>query len=86
MKLKQEFIAHQAGTETVLIPTGKAGFSGIVKGNESFGFILELLTRDRTEDEIVSAMLEHFDAPKDRIAADVHRALDTLRDIGALES
>ena len=30
MRLKQEFIAHQTGDDAVLIPTGRAEFSGIV--------------------------------------------------------
>ena len=85
MKLKQEFIAHQAGDDSVLIPTGKAEFSGIVRGNRTLGGILELLSQDRTEEELVSAMKDRFDAPASQIEADVRKALSTLHEIGALD-
>ncbi len=85
MKLKTQFIAHEAGNESLLIPAGGAGFSGLVKGNKTLGAILELLKDDITEEAIVSALSSRFDAPRDVIASDVSRALSELRRIGALD-
>ena len=85
MRLKQEFIAHQTGDDAVLIPTGKAEFSGIVRGNRTLGGILELLSQDRTEEELVSAMADRFDAPASQIEADVRKVLNTLHEIEALD-
>ena len=85
MKLKKEFIAHDTGSESLLVPTGGAGFSGLVKGNKTLGVILDLLKEDTTETEIIAAMSARFDAPEAVIAGDVKKALTELRKIGALD-
>lgn len=85
MKLKKEFIAYDTGTESLLVPAGGAGFSGLVRGNKTLGAILALLGEDTTEEAVVAAMKERFDAPEDVIARDVKKALSELRRIGALD-
>ena len=85
MKLKKEFITHDTGSESLLVPTGKAGFAGLVKGNKTLGAILELLRQDTTEADIVAAMKARFDAPEEIISQDVKKALSELRKIGAID-
>ena len=85
MKLKNGFIPHDTGNESLLIPAGGAGFSGLVKGNKTLGAILELLKEDTTEEALIRAMLSRFDAPEDVITADVQKALTELQKIGALD-
>ena len=85
MKLKEEFIAHDAGTESLLVPTGAASWAGVVRGNKTLGAILELLQEETTEAGVVAAMRERFDAPEGAVERDVARALDELRKIGALD-
>lgn len=85
MKLKKDFIARNTATESLLVPTGTAGFSGMVKGNKTLGAILELLKKDTSEAEIIAAMKARFDAPEEIIARDVKKALAELRKIGALD-
>ncbi len=85
MKLKKEFITHNTGSESLLVPTGGADFSGLVKGNSTFGAILELLKDDTTEDAVIEAMKMRFDAPEEVIVRDVKKALSKLRQIGAID-
>ena len=85
MRLRKEFISHETGKESLLIPAGGAGFAGLVKGNKTLGVILEYLKQDMTEEEIVSAMKERFDAPEELLRSDVNKALTELRKIGALD-
>ena len=85
MKLKKEFITHDAGDESLLVPIGGAAFSGLVKGNKTLGAILELLGEDTTEADVIAAMCLRFDAPEEAIAADVRKALAELRRIGAID-
>ena len=85
MKLNKEFLLHNTGSETILVPTGAAGFSGVVRGNKTLGAVLELLQTDTTEAEIVAAMRARFNAPEGMIEADVTKALTELRKIGALD-
>ncbi|MBQ8967152.1 PqqD family protein [Ruminococcus sp.] len=85
MKLKKDFIVHETNKETMLVATGKANFSGMVKGNKILGEILTLLKNDTTEAEIVSKMRAKFDAPEGKIEADVHKVITELKKIGAIE-
>ena len=85
MKLKKDFIVHNSEGESLLVPTGNAGFSGIVKGNKTFGAILELLKNDTTEEEITAAMRARFDAPEETVSRDVKKAIEKLREIGAID-
>ncbi|MDO4404335.1 MAG: PqqD family protein [Atopobiaceae bacterium] len=85
MKLKEEYITHEIGDGLVLVPTGSASWSGFVRGNKTFGAILSLLREDTTEEAIVAAMRERFDAPEGAIERDVARAISELRKVGALD-
>ena len=85
MKLKKDFIVHEAGKETMLVATGKAQFSGLVKGNKMLGEILSLMKEDTTEAEVVRRMREKYEAPEGKIEADVHKVVTELRKIGAIE-
>ena len=84
MKLKNDFIVHDSGDETMLVATGSASFSGLVKGNKTAGKILELLKTETTEAEIVKKMHEMYDAPDGAIERDVKKVITELRKIGAI--
>jgi hypothetical protein len=84
MRLRPDFVAHDAGGEWVLVPVGGASFSGIVRGNRTLGDILTMLQDDTSEEEIVSSLRKRYDAPEGAIERDVARALDELRGIGAI--
>lgn len=85
MKLNKNFISHTTGEEYLLVPTGDADFSGIVKGNKTMGDILNYLEKDLSEKEIVIAMNEKYEAPEGVIEKDVKKVLFELRKIGALD-
>jgi hypothetical protein len=85
MKLKSEFITHTVNDETLLVPLGNASFHGIVRGNPTLGAIVALLQKDTTEEAVVDAMCSEYDAPRETIAADVHRVVEKLREIDAIE-
>ena len=85
MKLNKEFLLHNTRSESILVPTGGAGFSGVVRGNKTLGAVLELLKTDTTEAELVAALRKRFDAPEGAVEADVAKALAELRKIGAID-
>jgi hypothetical protein len=85
MKLNKDFLLHNTGSESILVPTGNAGFSGVVRGNKTLGAVLELLKEETTEAEIITALKSRFDAPEGAIEKDVAKALAELRRIGALD-
>ena len=77
MKLNRNFISHNTEGESLLVPTGNAAFSGLVRGNKTLGAILDLLKTDTTEEAVI--------ADEELITRDVRRALAELRNIGALD-
>ena len=85
MKLNKDFLLHNTGSESILVPTGNAVFSGVVRGNKTLGAVLELLKEETTKAEIIAALKSRFDAPEGAIEKDVTKALAELRKIGALD-
>ena len=85
MRLKPDFITQDIDDTQFLVPVGAETFSGIVRSNRTAAFIVNLLGEETTEAQIIDAMYERFDAPKEKIAADVREILTTLRSIHALE-
>ena len=86
MKLNQAFLLHNAGDgESILVPTGATGFSGVVRGNRTLGAVLELLKEETSQTKLVAAMKARFDAPEGAIEKDVAKVLAELRKIGALD-
>lgn len=85
MKLNPKYLIHRTGGETILVPTGDADFSGIIRGNRTLGAILELLKNETTEAELVAALRSRFAAPEGAVERDVAKALSELRKIGAIE-
>ena len=85
MKLKKEFIVHNSGDEAILVPSGSAGFSGLVRGNETLGAILDLLKSETTEENLIAEMRSRYNAPEGAVESDVAKVLSELRKIGAME-
>ena len=85
MKLKSDFITQDIDGTQFLVPVGAETFSGIVRSNKTAAFIVNLLKEGTTEEEIIDALYERYDAQREEIAADVREILNTLRDIHALE-
>ena len=85
MKLKDDFITQDIDGTQFLVPVGAESFSGIVRSNKTAAFIVDCLKTDTTEEAIIDAMCEKYDAPREVIAADVAKAIKTLQDINALE-
>ncbi|MBQ9140033.1 MAG: PqqD family protein [Ruminococcus sp.] len=85
MKLNDGFITHQNTDEHITVTTGSTKFNGIIRSNKTAGFILECLKNDTTKEQIISKMLEKYDAPKDVIEKDIDAVLEQLRSIGAID-
>ena len=85
MKLNKEFISRNINGECILVPVGSASFAGLIKGNKTMGDIIELLKEETTEEEIANKIFEKYDAPEDRIKADVAAVITKLREVGAID-
>ena len=85
MKLKDGFITHEGAGEQITVSAGSVSFSGMIRSNQTAGFIVECLKEEITEDEIIERLLAKYDAPKEQITKDVASVLVKLRGIGAVE-
>ncbi len=84
MKLKSNFITHESGDGLLMISAG-GSFNGMVRSNSTAKDIITFLSEDTTEEQIISAMLDKYNASREDIERDVKSVLDTLRSIGALD-
>ena len=85
MKLKSYFIHHQFDGETVIVPTAGADFHGLIQGNKTLAAIVECLSNDVTEDEIVDSLCARFNGNRELIKADVAEAVSKLKEVGAID-
>ena len=84
MKLKDTYITHDSDGEQILLDTSSS-FAGLIRSNKTAAFIVECLKEETTEEKIVEAMFEKYDAPKDVLAKDVSDVIGKLRKVGALD-
>ena len=84
MKLKDTYITHDSDGEQILLDTSSS-FAGLIRSNKTAAFIVECLKEDTTQEKIVEAMFEKYDAPKDVLARDVADVIEKLRKVGALD-
>lgn len=84
MKLKKEFITHMDGENQIMVDIS-ANFSGLVRSNKTAAEIVSLLKEDTTEENIVSAMLDKYNVSEDVLKKDVHKIVETLRRIEAID-
>lgn len=85
MRLKDNFLTYSKDNDTYILPPVDSGFEGIIRGNETLGRIIALLSHDTSEEEITRAIVDEYDAPYESVNADVKRAVEILRGIGALD-
>ena len=84
MKLKDTYITHESDGEQILLDTSSS-FAGLIRNNKTAAFIVKCLKEETTEEKIVEAMFEKYDAPKDVLAKDVSDVIEKLRKVGALD-
>ncbi len=85
MKLNKNFLVNKTGNDTVIIPTGNAECSGVVRENKIFGVILDWLKRNITEQQNIYKMTEKYDAPYSEIEKNVFSIIIGMRKIGAID-
>ena len=84
MKLKDTYITYDSDGEQILLDTSSS-FAGLIRNNKTAAFIVECLKEETTQEKIVEAMFEKYDAPKEVLAKDVSEVIEKLRKVGALD-
>lgn len=86
MRRNESYLLKRMAQSVVLVPVGQAAvdFPGMISLNETGELLWELLAVEQSEASLGQALYERFDAPPQRIAADVEAFLRRLRLAGAL--
>ncbi|MGN0297751.1 MAG: PqqD family protein [Lachnospiraceae bacterium] len=87
MKLKKGFVLHDIGKQHIMVASGEVAglLNGMVYNNETANFIYHQLMQDTTEEKILEAMCQKYDAPKNVMKADLHRIIEQARQEGFLD-
>lgn len=87
MKLKKEIVLGSIDGKDFAIATGSLSkkFHGLINNNPTANYIFQLLQNEQTEDSIVKAMCDKYDAPEEVIRADVKEILAQLEDMDILD-
>lgn len=86
MRIAEKFVIRRIAGETVAIPIGsvKGGFSGIISLNQVGEFLFAQLSEERTEKDLVSALLKEYDVDCETAQRDVREFLNYLSEAGLL--
>lgn len=82
MKIKEGFIKSKLGNECVVVPVGAQtiDFRGLITLNETGEFIWDKLSEDRSEEDLVNAILSEYEVDKQTAEKDVKSFVDTLKE------
>lgn len=83
MRLRDSFVTHDNKEGQVMVDVS-GQFSGIIKSNKSAAFVVELLKEEHTKEELVEALYNKYDAPREILESDLNDLIDKLRKVGAL--
>lgn len=86
MKLKYKFVITTVADDTVAVPIESADqFDGVITINETMKDIFELLAEERTEEELVDALLEKYEGiTRDELMKSIHDTCVRLKNEGLL--
>lgn len=87
MKVKEGFILKEIAGQAVVVPVGSASkiFNGMVKLNETGELMWKKLVDGASKEELVEAILEEYEAEKEKVSGDVDRFIETLKKSGIIE-
>lgn len=86
MKLKDGFVLRKIADQYLVVPVGARAkeIHGMLGLNETGAFILERLSKDQSQDEIVKALCEEYEVQETDALASVQRFVEKLRAEGML--
>lgn len=87
MKRRDDFVVQSVAGENLLVPiaTRVMDLNGLITLNSTAAFVWELLSRERTPDELAKAVADRFEIDRVTARADVEAFLDEISSMGLLE-
>lgn len=86
MEIKKELIKRNVAGDTILVPVGKTVYdsNGLFILNGMASFLWDLLPQAQTEEELLQAVLEHYEVTREVAARDIAAFLEKLRQMKIL--
>jgi methyltransferase-like protein len=80
MKLKDGFVLRKIADQYLVVPVGARAkeLHGMLGLNETGAFILERLSKNQSQDEIVKALCEEYEIQEEAALASVQRFIEKL--------
>ncbi|MBQ7133298.1 MAG: PqqD family protein [Ruminococcus sp.] len=87
MKVKKDFVLKEIADSFLVVPLGSqvVDFGCIIKLSETGAFLWNQLEEDKTESELVSALLSLYDVDESKATADVSNFVRKLKEADLLE-
>ena len=82
----EQFIKRRVGEKDVIIAVGEASkrFNGMISVNATGSFIWDQLEKEITMDELVAAMMAHYEVEEAAARQNAEAFVGTLREVGAV--
>ncbi len=86
MRLKYNFVVQQVDEDFVAVAVGEdaAEFGGLIRMNKTGAFLFEQLKSDKSRKELLTSMVEKYDAPEAVLAGNLDGFLERLEKEGVL--
>lgn len=81
VKIKEGYLLREVAGNHVVVPTGDAtlDFSGVITLNGAGAFLWKQLSEEKTQHELLTAILEEYDIDEATALADLREFLDKLK-------
>lgn len=81
-----QFIKRKIGDKNVIIAVGEASktFNGMISVNATGAFIWDCLEKETTMEELVAALVEHYEVEVAVAEENATAFIKTLREVGAV--
>ena len=88
MKVKKGFLLRKVGTQNVVVAIGaqSRNFNGIIRLNDTGKFLWEKLSKEISEDDLISAMISEYEIDEKTARDDITEFINTLKGANLLES
>jgi hypothetical protein len=87
MKISKGFSLRNIAGENIVVPVGtkNVSFKAMITLNDSGVFLWQQLQEEKSEDELVKAMLEAYEIDEETVRKDIAKFIDTLQAANILE-
>lgn len=88
MKRSRDFLLQHVGGQDFLVPLGAKviDMNALITLNATGRRVWELLSQDRSLEDLVAGVVAYFDVDQEKARADIQAFLDNLGGMGLLET